>query len=139
MHKMIGTTDRLEGGVLVGVQGPWLLMGCTTSIPWPGINNYRVNTVIVLLMHPPPQILKGLGVIFLRPLLGHQNEMPTAMDPVLSRPLYVRTEVKLKLKGVGGWVKEHNFFRAQETEYDARGTNHKLTWRMCRTLNAPPK
>ena len=76
MHKMIGTTDRLEGGVLVGVQGPWLLVGCTTPIPWPGINNYRVNTVIVLLMQPPPQILKGLGVIFLRPLLGHQNEMP---------------------------------------------------------------
>ena len=30
MHKMIGTIDRLEGGVLVGVQGPWLLVGCTT-------------------------------------------------------------------------------------------------------------
>ena len=48
-----GTTDRLEGDVLVGVQGPWLLVDCITPILWPGLNNDRVNTVIVLLMQPP--------------------------------------------------------------------------------------
>ena len=48
----------------MGVQGPWLLVGCSTCLAL---------------------IISILGGDILKPSLGHQNEMPLAVDPVQSR------------------------------------------------------